>query len=290
MTRLKEADVAGLDVRELEAVEYSTEQFDYYEGDVPPVDTILRGYVKRMWWTRSANNDAMLKILWIAAENEGDLKQYDGLPVWLNAALIASAKFRWDPFLQWAQISLAAIKARKVDVDKADQNGAPIKSIDGFHPGEDHDEAWGMILIGHEPYQGETKAIAKDWLEWEDELDDSGESDEDEYEDEDETGDEEGDEYEDEEEGEAEDEQPAEPPARGRRGSRSAPATAQTRGARTAGKAPAATATRSGARSARGSGSAPSGRTAAAPARGSRTASAPARGRGRRSADNEPPF
>jgi hypothetical protein len=284
MARLKEADVADLNVRELEAIEYSTEQFDRYEGGIPPI-TILRGYVKKMWWTRSSNNDAMLKVLWVAAENENKLAEYDGLPVWLNAALIGAAKFRWDPFLQWAGISLAAIKARKVDVGKADQNGAPITSIDGFHPGEDHDEAWGMILIGHEPYQGSTNAVAKEWLEWEDELDgDSGEAD-DEYEDEPEG--EEG-EYEDEEEGEAEQEAEPEPPARGRR-SRSAPATAQERSPKPDSKSSGRTGTASRSGNARGSGSAPSGRSST-PARGARTASAPARGRGRRGADNEPPF
>jgi hypothetical protein len=284
MAKLRSEDVASLDVKELESAEYSTEEFDRYYGEVPPVGTELTAYVKRMWWTRSATkangsgNDPMLKILTVAADNEGDLEQYNDCPFWLNAALNAGSKFRWGPFLDNFQISIRAIKARKVDVeDKTDQNGAPIISIDGFRPGEDSDEAWCRIITEQEPYNGVMSPRVKEWLPYDDEDDEEGEDAEEAADDE---ADDEYEEEDGEEDGEEAEAEPEPAPARGRRGAaRSATtAAAPARGRRPAASAPARPAASGSApRGGRSSGRAPA--PAAAPAR---------RGRGRAAKDDIP--
>jgi len=275
MARLKTEDVASLDVKELEEQEYSTETYDSYAGEVPPVGTELFAYVKRMWWTRTATkadgsgNDPMLKILTVAGDNDGELAEFNGCTFWLNAPLIAGAKFRWDPFLNNFGISLRAIKARKFEVeDKPDQNGAPIVSIDGFRPGEESDEAWCRIITDQEPYNGIMQARVGTWLPYDvedEEPSDNG----DEYEDDDDS-------YEEDEPDEPDEPEP-EPPARTRRtaskatGARSGPrATATARKPAAAGSAP---------RTARSTGT-----------RGKAAAAAPAGRRGRRPKGDEPPF
>src|SRR5215472_2387479 len=215
MVRLRKEDTEDLDIDELDAVEYSTEQFDSYDGEVPPKDIELVGYVRKMWWTRSQAGDPMLKILWLAAENEGDYEEYNGCPFWLNAALIGAAKFRWAPFLDNFGITLKAVKTQTDVADKDDQNGAPINKIGNWRPGEENDESWCRIITSRERYNGEWQPRVGEWLPYED--DDAGE------------GEPEDDEADDEYEDEPDDEPEPEPePARGRgrgtsRAARSAP-------------------------------------------------------------------
>jgi hypothetical protein len=295
MAKLRPEDVADIDVKALEAAEYSTEEFDKYYGETPPVGTELNAYVKRMWWTRSApkagggGNDPMLKILTVAAENEGDLAEYNDCPFWLNVTLTENAKFRWGPFFDNFGLSIRAIKARKLDIEDAeDQNGNLINSIDGFKPGEEEDDAWCRIITDQEPYNGVMQPRVKEWLPWdvEAEYSDNGDG---------EDGDEEADdEYEDEDELEAEAETEAEPepPARGRGAARSASrSAAPARGSRPARPAPEAAPARRGGRPAAAA-------AAPAPARGRAArpaaAAAPARrgrgGRGAGGSSEEPPF
>src|SRR5215469_128447 len=100
MPKLRRADVEDIDAAELDEATYSTEEYDSYEGEVPPIGTLLRGYIKRMWWTRTqpkpdgSGDDPMLKVLWVAAEIEGEDEEFNGCPFWLNYALIKSVKFR----------------------------------------------------------------------------------------------------------------------------------------------------------------------------------------------------
>jgi len=273
MVRLKKEDTADLDIEELDALEYSTETYDSYDGEVPPKDLELTGYVKKMWWTRTSNNDPMLKILWVAEENTDDMEEYNGCPFWLNYALIGGAKFRWAPFLDNYGITLKQVK-NNIDVaDKDDQNGAPINKIANFRPGEESDEAWCRVITDRERYNGEFKPAIKSWLPWD--ADDEAEE-------------EEAEEEEAEEEYEEEEPEPEPEPARGRgrattsRAARSAPEKPATpaRGTRTraAATAPEKPATR-GARTARTA--KPAARSA--PARGTR------RGRGGGD-DSDPPF
>jgi hypothetical protein len=278
MVRIRQEDVEDLDVDELDALEYSTETFDSYDGEVPPKDLELTGYTKKMWWTRSQAGDPMFKVLWVAADNDGDLEEYNDCPFWLNYALNGGSKFRWAPFLDVYGITLRQIKKREIDLaDKDDQNGAPINKIGSFRPGEENDEAWCRIITGSERYNGEPKPAIAEWLPYEagDEADDEPDDD---YEE---------DEPEDEPEPEPEPE-----PARGRgrsagRGTaRSAPAKAEPatarRGTRATAPTPEKPAPARGARSARVDKGA-SAETKVAATRG--------RGRGRAQGSNDdPPF
>jgi hypothetical protein len=269
MVKLRKEDTADIDVEELDSLEYSTEQYDTYDGEVPPKDIELSGYVKKMWWTRTQNNDPMLKILWVADENDGDYEEYNGCPFWLNYALIGGAKFRWAPFMENYGLTLKQVKNNTDVDDKDDQNGAPINKIGSFRPGEENDEAWARIITDRERYNGEWKPAIKEWLPW----DEDEEAQDDEAQDEDEP--------EEEEEPEPEPE-----PARTRgrtpaRAARTATEKTPARGARTA--------TRSAAKE-------PEKPAPARGARGARTAkpaaaAAPARGRGRaRGSSDDPPF
>jgi len=164
MPKLRDTD--DLDVEALEAVEYSTERYSDYTGEIPPIGLELTGYVKRLWWTRSANDDPMLKVLWIADGNEGDLEQYNGCPFWLNAALIPGAKFRWDPFLLAYGLNLSDVKTKTYVAKEEDQNGFVIERIGTWKPGADRDEAWARIITGQELWNGSAQAIADEWIAW----------------------------------------------------------------------------------------------------------------------------
>jgi hypothetical protein len=299
MPKLKRDDVADLDVDALDEVEYDDSEFQSYGGEVPPVGTELKGFLKSLWWTRTAvkadgsGDDPMLKALWVAAENEGDEEEYNDCPFWMNLPLIPSAKFRWAPFLDVYGITLRDLKNKTYVSSDEDQFGAPIERIDTFRPGEESDDAWCRVVTGRERYDGEWQARVKSWLPW-DEADEAEPEDEEEPED----GDEEYDDTEDEEEEEEQEEQ-EERPARGRTrsGSRSAQAAPAARPGRSGRSAPARPAAATSARSGRSSGRSAPARPAPARSTGSRAAKADtkpaARGRGRsRSAgsDEDPPF
>lgn len=157
-----------LDERELEEAEWQEGgDFETYDGEQPPKGTILGGYVKSLWWTYTKNDDPMLKILWVAAENVGDLEEYNGLPLWENAALTAAAKFKWAPFLNLFGVSIGDVKKKTVIEADDDQFGAPIVSIAGWEPGEESEAAWCRVLTGREKYQGEWQTRIGRWLKWE---------------------------------------------------------------------------------------------------------------------------
>jgi hypothetical protein len=245
----------------------------------------------------------MIKVLWIAADNDGDYAEFNRLPVVENLVLVKGAKFRWAPFLNVFGITLKAIKTATYVAEEDDERwgGAPIEKIGTFIPGQDHDAAWSRVLTKKRFYNERWSAEAKKWLPWEtaedeESVDDSAEEEITDEETAEEYEDTEAEEYEDEGEGEEEDaedepedeEEPEpEPPARGRRPARAAAPARPARSTRTAAK-PAA---------AKPAGSRTRGKPAAAASssRGRKPAAAaasgrPARGKGRAPADNEPPF
>jgi hypothetical protein len=269
MVKLRKEDTADLDIDELDALEYSTETFDSYDGEVPPKDIELSGYVKKMWWTRTQNNDPMLKILWVADENTDDYEEFNGCPFWLNYALIGGAKFRWAPFMENYGFTLRQVKNNTEVEDKDDQNGAPIVKVGSFRPGQENDEAWSRVVTDRERYNGEWKPAIKEWLPFDDDEDEPVDDVE-----------------EDEPEDEEEEPEPEPEPARTRgrqpaRAARTATEKTPARGARTA--------TRSASKE-------PEKPAPARGTRGARTAAttksaAPARGRGRaRGSSDDPPF
>jgi hypothetical protein len=293
-----------LDINALEDAEYNEDDFDTYSGQLPETDTILTGYIKSMWWTMTKNNDRMFKVLFIAADNEEDEAEFDGLPIWDNPFFSPAGKFRWKPFIDNFDLTLTDVQKKLYLVSSNPEDdhptfGAPVQKVGTLVPGGD--TAWARVLtkIGFDQ-NGERRVEVKKWLplEDEDEVVDEEEPDEDqqeEPEDEEDTpedddeydeDDEDDEDEEDEEEDEDEDDEP-EPPAKGR-GRRPAPKAATK-------AAPARIKTAAKAAPARGG--RPSGRTATtgsrqASTRTSKTATkaAPARGRRTAKADAEPPF
>ena len=299
MPKLRKDEIADLDVKVLDETEYTEGEFEKYEGEIPPSDTELTGYVARMWWCRTAEKDdgtgldPMIKVMWIAGDNEGELEDFNGLPIIENLVLIPGAKFRWAPFLDTFGITLKAIKTSTYVAEEDDERwgGAPIEKIGAFVPGEDSDAAWSRVITGRRFWNDAWSATPKKWLPWETENGEDPEADA-EYEEEDPDAEadaeEDGEEYDEdaEEDGEEDEPEPEPAPARARAArpaARAAKPAATTRAAR-----PAAARQAPAARAAKPAAAAPSSRRAKPAA-----AKPAARGRGRAAAaeeDNEPPF
>lgn len=171
---------------DLDDVEYDSTRRDYekYDGEQPPRDTFLLGYVKNVWWTETNGGDRMLKVLWIADGNKGAAKKYNGLDVWENLALTANAKFKWGPFFEYFGLSIKMLKSQSIIDEEEDNIGCQIKKIGRkFVPGEDCRVA---IITSREKYNGNWQTHAAEWLdedeepEDEDELDDELEDEEEE--------------------------------------------------------------------------------------------------------------
>jgi hypothetical protein len=183
MPKLRPADVADIDVDELEEAEYSEGTFVSYSGEIAPADTILRAYIKNIWWTKSSSGNSMLKVLVIADANEGDLEEYNGMPMWENMVLTSPAKFKWGPFFEHFGISIRDVKVNKagksnvVVAAEDDSQGAPVEKIGTFVPGEDSDEAWCRVVTTREPYEGKMQAHVGVWLDYDEDEDEEEESD-----------------------------------------------------------------------------------------------------------------
>lgn len=170
---------------ELDDVEYSEGTFERYDGEQPPKDTYLRGYVKGVWWTESNAGDRMLKVLWVADGNTGDAEEYNGLPVWENYVLTAAAKFKWGPFFRQFGLTIKLLKTKTVIAADDDNVGAPITKIGPFAPGEESATARAAIITSREKYKDAWQTHVKEWLddeEPEDEEEDEEELDEEEEE------------------------------------------------------------------------------------------------------------
>jgi len=174
------------DINELD-VEWEDSDYATYDGDIPPNGTTLSGHIKKMWWSYTSEEKPMLKVLFVARDNEGDEKEFDGLPVWENITFTPSAAFRYGPFLEAFGLTLKDVRDKTYVKDEDDNLGAPIEKIATLVPG---DEAMATIITGRERYQGEWQARIKKWVMEEDEEDEEEPEDEEEQDDEEETEDE----------------------------------------------------------------------------------------------------
>lgn len=152
-----------IDWRGLNDAEYSEDDFEEYDGPLPPSNVILSGFVKKVWATESANGDAMLKVLFEASGNNGDRKVYDGWGGWDNVLFsLPQVKFRWQPFFNALGVTLADLKNKTV-VGEEENQGDRILRIGTVK----FDEKTGVparVKIKREKYEGETVARIGKWL------------------------------------------------------------------------------------------------------------------------------
>jgi len=255
--RLK-IDDDELDIDELENAEYDDTRYERYDGEIPPKDTVLVGYVKSAWLTETQAGDRMIKVLFVADGNTGDEEDYNGLPVWENLALTTKSKFKWAPFFNQFGLTVRMFAKQTMLAAEDDNVGAPITKIGKWSPGEDSRCA---IVTGRERYNGAFQVRVAEWMDEPEDDEDEEELDEEELDEE---------ELEEEEYEEEEEEEPP-PPARTRRAA-SGKGTASPATKRAAPSKPAAT---------KSSTRKPAPKAAAKPARGKAKASG---------YDDEPPF
>lgn len=154
----------NFDDDELDGVEWDPESdggFTPYEGPIPPSNTMLRGYVKKAWATSSKKSGApMLKILWEAANNDGEKKKYNGLPIWHYVVFTKESAFSWKPFLNAFDLTASDVKNKMVvDANDDGNNGKPITKIGTtFKPGDDGKGSSLTVITKREKYQDEDQA------------------------------------------------------------------------------------------------------------------------------------
>lgn len=177
MAKLKAEDYGSFDPDELDVEWDDTDDYEPYDGELPKTGTLLSGYVKKMWWTFSSNDNAMIKVLWIADGNTGKTAEFNGLPVWDQIVFTPKAAFRYGPFLQVLGITLRDV-FKKMDVaDEDDNQGAPINKIAKLIPGED---AVCGVITKKEKYEGDWRVKVGKFVENPDVDDDDDEPEDDE--------------------------------------------------------------------------------------------------------------
>lgn len=168
MPRMK-VDITDQDLEELEEAEYDEGgQYESYDGEQPPVGTELSGYIKKVWWTYSQNDDDMLKILFIADGNEGEEEEFEGCPIWENYSLISTMKFKWAPFLDALGLTIRdVIKKTHVEEEEDGRNGQPVIKIGTWVPGSD--ESYCRVVTDRHKFDGNWQTDVGTWLPYEDE-------------------------------------------------------------------------------------------------------------------------
>jgi hypothetical protein len=174
MAKLKAEDYGSFDPDELDVEWSDNDDYEPYDGELPKSNILLRGYCKKMWWTFSSNDNAMIKVLWVAEGNTGKTEEFNGLPIWDQIVFTPKASFRYGPFLQVLGITLRDV-FKKMDVAEEDDNvGCPINWIAKMVPGED---ARIGVITKREKYEGESRVKVGKFVE-DPELDDEEEEEE----------------------------------------------------------------------------------------------------------------
>lgn len=122
---------ADINWRELNDAEYSEEEgFEAYDGPLPPSNIVLDGDVTKIWATKTNNGDDAFKALFVAAENEGEKKKYNGLAVWEWVLFTNPAvKFKWQAFFNALGVTLAEVKAKTLVEDEEGNQGRRVTRI-----------------------------------------------------------------------------------------------------------------------------------------------------------------
>lgn len=149
-------------------VEYEGPKFERYTGDIPKTGTVLTARVTKGWWLQNDDGEQQTKLMVVAEQNNGQTKEYNGLPTWETLTWEKRASGRYMPFLMNFDLSVGDVY-RKLDVEPDDDNiGTPINSIGDWVIGSD--DALCRIVIKRDWYQpagGEGEWRSKiDWDGW----------------------------------------------------------------------------------------------------------------------------
>jgi hypothetical protein len=157
------------DVDELD-IEYEGPQFERYTGEIPKNNTILTFRVTKAWWLLNDDNESQMKLLMIAEGNDGQLKEYNGLPIWETLTWTPKNARRYQPFLMNFGLTVKDVM-NKMDVEAEDDNiGTPINSIARWEPGSD--DALCQIVVKRDYWNEEWRAKVQwdGWLEFDPDL------------------------------------------------------------------------------------------------------------------------
>src|SRR3982750_174854 len=89
--------VTGSQIDEVE-VEDRGQDFEPYDGPVPPKYTILDMDIERMEVTKSSNDNPMVKMLLICP-GDGKQAKYKGLPIWDQLVVVEQNDWKIRQFL-----------------------------------------------------------------------------------------------------------------------------------------------------------------------------------------------
>jgi hypothetical protein len=175
---------AEVDPDELEDAEWSEDGgYGDYDGEDPPGDIVLNGFIKKMWLSKTASEEEgnykptagsnMFIILFEAAENVGAYEKYNGWSTWDYDVIHTITKFRWQPLMNALGMTIKYALSNLYVADEDEDRGTPILKIGNkFEVGEDSNTAYVCILTKREkrtdvdPPTWSTK-VGK-WLEWQD--------------------------------------------------------------------------------------------------------------------------
>lgn len=148
---------------ELESEAYNPDEFEDYDGPLPPHNMILAGVVRKMWATTSSAGDEMIKVLFVAAGNEGEREVYNGAPLWDNISFtLPQVKFRWQPWLDALGVTLADLKSKTIVGDEEDR-GDVIEKIGRVNFAGKTPVA-ARVKVVREKYNDEAQAKVGKWL------------------------------------------------------------------------------------------------------------------------------
>jgi hypothetical protein len=114
-----------VDLKALEAAEYSDEDYESYSGEIPPTGYVFSGTIKKMWLSSTQNDDPMLIVLHVSDTDD----DYYGLPSWDYLTLTEDAKFRWAPYFEVTGLSLRDVVTKINLADEDDNIGSPVLNI-----------------------------------------------------------------------------------------------------------------------------------------------------------------
>jgi hypothetical protein len=144
-------------------VEYEGPKFERYTGDIPGKPTLLIARVTKAWWLINDDNESQMKLIVVAEQNDGQNKEFNGLPVWETLTWKPSSSRRYQPFLMNFDLTLKDVRL-KMDVEADDDNiGTPINSIAGWEVGSD--DALCRIVVKRDYWNDEWRAKI-DWDGW----------------------------------------------------------------------------------------------------------------------------